>query len=447
MSQTISSPEPKTEPNIIEVTDLKKHFDNSQSVIDRLFRTQPNPVRAVDGVSLDIRAGETLGLVGESGCGKSTVGKTVLRLVEATDGRVEYKGQNVFEMDAAGLKAYRRNAQLLFQDPFASINPRMSIGDAIAEPLRVHEIGTETDRGQRVRELLEKVGLSAEYVDRYVHEFSGGQCQRIGIARALALNPEFIVLDEPVSALDVSVQAQILNLLSDLQAEFEFTYLFISHNLSVINYVCDRVAVMYLGEIVEIGPVDEIFQHPSHPYTKALLDNISTADPNERTREKAVLAGDVPSPRNPPSGCRFRTRCPQLIPPPEYDLRQETWRRLMDLRQEVESDAVEIEKIRRVIELQDTMDVSWDDLNRDQQIDRLKTYYELPRTVPDAKATGIMDTACGHICDGLYGEAETLLSNVFVSPCELDNPELIASTTGHEAACHLCRDDDPVDEG
>lgn len=446
MSQTVSRPEPNAETNIIEVTNLKKHFDNSQSVVDRLFRVQPNPVRAVDGVSFDIRAGETLGLVGESGCGKSTVGKTVLRLLEATDGRVEYKGENVLEMDAARLKAYRRNAQLLFQDPFASINPRMSIGDAIAEPLDVHDIGTEADRDRRVRELLEKVGLSAEYVDRYVHEFSGGQCQRIGIARALALNPEFIVLDEPVSALDVSVQAQILNLLADLQAEFEFTYLFISHNLSVINYVCDRVAVMYLGEIVEIGPVDEIFQQPSHPYTKALLDNISTADPDERTRDKAVLAGDVPSPRTPPSGCRFRTRCPQLIPPPEYDLRQETWRRLMDLRQEVESDAVEIEKIRRVIELQETTDVSWDDLNRDQQVDRLKTYYELPRTTTDAKVTEIMDTACGYICDGLYGEAETLLSNVFVSPCELDNPELIASATGREVACHLRRDDDLVDE-
>lgn len=446
MSQTISKTDTKTATNVIEVTDLKKYFDNDRTITDRLFRTQPTPVRAVDGVSFDIRSGETLGLVGESGCGKSTVGKTILRLEEATEGRVEYDGKNIFDMDPAQLKAYRRNAQLLFQDPFASINPRMSIGDVIAEPLRVHDIGTEAERDERVRELLEKVGLSSEYTDRYVHEFSGGQCQRIGIARALALNPEFMVLDEPVSALDVSVQAQILNLLTDLQAEFGFTYLFISHNLSVIKYVCDRIAVMYLGEIVEIAPVDEIFQHPAHPYTRALLDNISTADPDERTRHKKVLAGDVPSPRNPPSGCRFRTRCPEIIPPSQYDVQQETWRRLMDLRQEVENDAVDIEKIRRVIELQDSTVVSWDELNREQQIDHLKAYYELPKKTNEARVTEVMNTACGQICDGLYRDAKKLLSNVFISPCELESPELIELGTDQMGACHLHRDDDLVEE-
>ena len=268
--------------------------------------------RAVDGVTFDIQSGETLGLVGESGCGKSTTGRCLLRLIEPTSGDVQFEARDVTAMGRRELRELRRQMQIIFQDPNASLNPRMKIENIIAEPLVIHGIGTKKERHERVAWLLSKVGLDPDYMKRYSHEFSGGQLQRIGVARALALNPKLIIADEPVSALDVSVQAQVVNLLQDLQKEFGLTYLFISHGLAVVEHISTRVAVMYLGRIVEIADAKELYLNPLHPYTVALLSAIPNPDPKEK-RDRIILKGDVPTSRNPPSGCRFRTRCPMAI--------------------------------------------------------------------------------------------------------------------------------------
>jgi oligopeptide transport system ATP-binding protein len=293
---------------LLEIRGLKKYFPLTQGVV---FKRTVGHVQAVDGVNLTLRRGETLGLVGESGCGKSTVSKLLVALEQPTEGAILYKGRDVARMGRRELKHYRREVQIIFQDPYASLNPRMTAGDIVAEGWSVHpDIAPRKDRLKRTQELLDRVGLNPDFVNRYPHQFSGGQRQRIGIARALALQPEIIVCDEPVSALDVSVQAQVVNLLEDLQDDFGLSYLFIAHDLSVVRHISDRVAVMYLGSIVEEGTDADVYGSPSHPYTQALLSSVPVHQPHLRgLKERILLQGDVPSPANPPSGCRFRTRC------------------------------------------------------------------------------------------------------------------------------------------
>jgi oligopeptide transport system ATP-binding protein len=291
---------------LVEVKNLKKHFPIMRGVL----RRQVGAVQAVDGVSFNIYKGETLGLVGESGCGKSTTGRTILQLLEPTSGQVTYEGQELTALNRNEMRKARRHMQMIFQDPYASLNPRMSVGSIVGEPLQIHNIGNSQTRKERIQELLKVVGLNPYFINRYPHEFSGGQRQRIGIARALATNPAFIVADEPISALDVSIQAQVVNLMDDLKAELGLTYLFIAHDLSMVRYISDRVAVMYLGRIVELSDRNEVFDHPLHPYTQALLSAIPVPDPEkEARRQRLILEGDVPSPANPPSGCRFHPRC------------------------------------------------------------------------------------------------------------------------------------------
>jgi len=289
---------------LVRVRGLFKHFPVAGS---------DDVVRAVDGVTFEILQGETLGLVGESGCGKSTVGRCLLRLIEPTRGEIYFEEKEVRSLSGGDLRRLRREMQIIFQDPYASLNPRLTVRDIVGEPLVIHGLGDKEERRTRVADLLRKVGLDPDYMNRYPHEFSGGQRQRIGIARALALNPKLIVADEPVSALDVSVQAQVINLLEDLQAEFGLTYLFISHGLAVVEHISTRVAVMYLGRIVEVASAADLYANPLHPYTRALLSAIPVPDPTRR-RERIVLHGDVPTPINPPEGCRFHTRCPDAIP-------------------------------------------------------------------------------------------------------------------------------------
>ncbi|PKN95180.1 MAG: peptide ABC transporter substrate-binding protein [Chloroflexi bacterium HGW-Chloroflexi-6] len=290
---------------LVKVEDLVKYFPVRAGLLQRVVAY----VQAVDKVSFTVREGETLGMVGESGCGKTTIGRSMLRLIEPTSGNVTFDGQNVLKLRGDELKKMRRNMQIIFQDPYASLDPRMPIGESVMEGLNIHNIGTRQERFDMMIETLKKVGLEDYHARRYPHEFSGGQRQRIGIARALALQPKFIVCDEPVSALDVSIQSQVLNILKDLQGEFGLTYLFIAHNLSVVEHISDRVAVMYLGKMVELTARNELFANPLHPYTKALMSAIPIPDPTLK-RERTILKGDVPSPLNPPKGCRFHPRCP-----------------------------------------------------------------------------------------------------------------------------------------
>ncbi|WP_435117162.1 ABC transporter ATP-binding protein [Halolamina sp. C58] len=490
-----------TEDALLEVRNLRKYYQDGGGLLDRLLRREATSVKAVDGVSFEVLEGETLGLVGESGCGKSTTGETLLRLREATGGTVAFDGEEVFDLDDESLSAFRRRAQIVFQDPFSSLDPRMTVGAIVAEGMRIHGLpesdptvatdaelsvadgidrtvdvtvaddldrvvdtedgvarvpvtvrmgsegpeatveeyedlldatvedgggelhvevavtGSDTEiRNARAGALLERVGLSADQVDRYPHEFSGGQRQRVGIARALALDPEFIVLDEPVSALDVSVQAQVLNLLDDLQDDFGLTYLFIAHDLSVVRHICDRVAVMYLGKIAELGPTDEIFENPDHPYTEALLESVPRAEVAEQGRRVATLSGDVPSPRNPPSGCRFRTRCPKVIPPEDVDIEQSAFRDVMDLREDVEAESLDPAEIREV-----------------EPAEYRKR--EIPGIAGENAA--VVDEALEAVADGEFETAAETLRERFETVCETTPPDDEPGANGEVVACHL----------
>ena len=515
-----------TEP-LVEVRNLTKYFYEQDSLLDRLLGDDPVAIKAVDGLDFDIHPGETLGLVGESGCGKSTTGETLLRLQEQTAGEVRFDGENIYEMSKAERKEFRRKAAIVFQDPFSSLDPRMTIGATVKQPLDVHnwpktdpEITTEavlstngvdskrvtvtvdsdidklvtpddgvatvsvtvervaggvepvddrsvdtdgeirasvredlavsvveaggsitvevsvgrsdeTLRKERVKDLLNRVGLSGDQFDRFPHEFSGGQRQRVGIARALALDPEFVVLDEPTSALDVSVQAQILNLLDDLQNEFGLTYLLISHDLSVIRHICDRVAVMYLGEIVEIAPSQEIFSDPQHPYTKALLESVPRVSTDESERDIETLTGGVPSPRNPPSGCRFRTRCPSIIPPSGLGISQEAYREIVTLRDRIRERELDVSGAKEFAGTDDADAVADGIVERAIGVELGLSHQDRIRA------------AVAMAVDKNWEDAEAELSE-YETICEKVSPELQNDQT-HQAACHLLDQPESVD--
>jgi peptide/nickel transport system ATP-binding protein len=514
---------------IMEVDGLRKYFSRADGWLDEWLSDEPQTVKAVDGVSFDIYEGETLGLVGESGCGKSTTGRSILRLLEPTDGRVVFTGESVNDLSDDELRAKRRDMQMIFQDPMSSLDPRQTVGQTIMEPLDIHDLpasdpavptretlstegiaanavtvdvaddvdavlsssggeavvpvsvvldddGVSVDvdaalnvdttvtseggrvtavdievspgdsqrvkRRNRVAQLLTAVGLEAAQYDRYPHELSGGQRQRVGIARALAVDPDFIVADEPVSALDVSVQAQILNLMEDLQNEFDLTYLFIAHDLSVVRHICDRVAVMYLGKVVEAAPTESLFENPKHPYTEALLSSIPEPDPQAGDEDRIILKGDVPSPIDPPSGCRFRTRCPEVIPPDDLDIDQTVFRNIMNFRESVEQrdiplDAVWEDAVEATPEAAgDPGEVPADggrDADRAAFEDQLwEREFE---TEPTGEVRAVVEAAFDALANEDWETAESVLLDAFESPCEREEPPL--SGDEQQVACHL----------
>ena len=419
---------------MLEVRNLKKHYPITRGVLG----TEVGRTKAVDGISFTVQEGETFGIVGESGCGKTTAAASMLRLEEPTDGEILFEGVDITEQDGSELNQFRRNAQMMFQDPGSSLDPRMNVGTSIAEPLIVQGMTDRTRRRRIVSDLLERVGMSAEDKKRFPHEFSGGQKQRIGLARALSVNPDVLVADEPVSALDVSVQSEILNLIDEFQDDFGLGVVVISHDLGVVREVCDRVAVMYLGEFVEVGPTEEIFADPEHPYTRSLLSAIPTPDPTERGLG-VELKGDVPDPSNPPSGCRFHTRCPEVIPPDGIDLPQETWRNVLHFRKQVLTGGVDLESIVDVGMLES--DVEFDDQAGPDTVDdkRLATWirreYELSEQLADPTAEAALEESI----DALLGDGdpEEILNDAFETVCERQKPELSAVGEEHTVACHL----------
>ncbi len=400
-----------TEDPLLSVRDLEKHYP----VRSGLLRRVTGQVRAVDGVSFDVREGETFGLVGESGCGKSTTASTLLGLEDPTDGEIYFDGEDVTAFDASEAKRFRRRAQIIFQDPTTAFDPRMTVGESVAEPLAIHGIDDSGRRKEVVGDILERVGLDASDADRYPDAFSGGQKQRIALARALVLNPDLLVADEPVSALDVSVQAEILSLLEDLQSELGLSVLLISHDLGVVRQVADRVAVMYLGEIVEKGPTEQLFSDPQHPYTEALLSSIPDPAPGQSSGV-VELTGDVPDPSNPPSGCSFHTRCPRVIPPAEYDFRDGVFRRLLDFRLAVDD---------RDVDPAEYPDAA-----------AVRTAHDLPDSLRDADAEAVLTDATEAVATGELASAADRLREAFTTVCERESPDL-RDAARHRAACHL----------
>jgi peptide/nickel transport system ATP-binding protein len=411
---------------LLETKGLKKHFTDSDGILANFelqtnggfpVSYQPERVRAVDGVDLSIKRGETLGLVGESGCGKSTLVRTILHLIEPTAGEINFKGRDLASVSKGEMRNLRKDMQMIFQDPQSSLNPRMRIGRIVEEPMEAHGLLDDEGRRRRAKYLLEKVGLDPSHYDRYPHSFSGGQRQRVNLARALSVNPDFIVCDEPVSSLDVSIQAQVLNTMKELQEEFGLTYLFIAHDLSVIRYISDRVAVMYLGKIAEIGDKETIFDNPKHPYTKALLDSVPIPDPHRRG-ERGVLKGDVPSPINPPSGCRFRTRCPAVIQPEAFNMTDAEWAQTLEFMRSV-----------------DRHDFTFD--SREGLVERF-----FDGDLPADEVGSVVSRALDSLEEDEWDEAAELLADTFAeqSICATSEPDAYPQTrtngTAHKTACH-----------
>ncbi|ADJ13883.1 ABC transporter ATP-binding protein [Halalkalicoccus jeotgali] len=417
---------------LVEINGLRKYYEQEAGYLDRLFPGEKPSVKAVDGLDLEVHEGETLGLVGESGCGKSTAGRAILHLDPPTDGTVVFAGADLGDLSKSELRKKRKDMQMVFQDPMSSLDPRMTVGQTVMEPLKIHGLA-EGRRRQRVLELLEEVGLDTSQYGRYPHELSGGQRQRVGIARALAVDPDFIVADEPVSALDVSVQAQIINLMEDLQEEFGLTYLFIAHDLSVVRHISDRVAVMYLGEIMEIADTDDLFANPKHPYTNALLSAIPEPDPLADTDERTILQGDVPSPIDPPSGCSFRTRCPAIIPPDDIEIEQERYREVMFYRQRVEARDIDLEAARKSAATPTDADsrAVADGGNGFASVLSAQ-FFDGPLS---GEARETVKESFHHLEDGDWQAAEAVLEETFESVCERDDPA--RGEDDHPTACHL----------
>ncbi|ADD06056.2 ABC-type transport system ATP-binding protein (probable substrate dipeptide/oligopeptide) [Natrialba magadii ATCC 43099] len=426
---------------LLSVRNLKKHYPITEGILSK----EVGRVRAVDGIDFDVYPGETVGIVGESGCGKSTAASSLIRLEEPTDGSVLFDGEDITEYDREEMKAFRRRVQMIFQDPESSFDPRMSIGDAIAEPLTVQGLTDTARRREIIADLLERVGLSASDADRYPHELSGGQKQRVGLARALSMNPDMIIADEPVSALDVSIQSEILALMNDLQEKFGLSILIISHNLAVIRQICDRVAVMYLGEIVELGRTDEVFANPQHPYTRALLASIPTADPTDRGMG-VELTGDVPSPSNPPSGCRFHTRCPEVIQPEGYEFEQSVWRRVMDLRQKLDSGSIDVEAIRDMILTETDSYETTAEIPTAKTRVRVREEFDIPKPLSDPQAESVLEEAIEEIVTGNDEAAREYLAAEFATPCETQSPVLEDTESGQTASCLRIENELPPSE-
>ncbi len=426
---------------ILEVDGLSKHFYEDDNFVTKLLPgRQVKTVQAVDDVDITVEEGQTLGLVGESGCGKSTLARTILQLTDATDGAVRYRGDDVTGYDDEELTAFRGEVQMIFQDPFSSLNPRYTVKRMLMEPMEVHDVGSSTaEREERAAELIERVGLGEEHLDRYPHEFSGGQRQRVNIARALSVEPKLVIADEPVSALDVSVQAQILNLLEELRDEMGLTMLFISHNLSVIRQISDEVAVMYLGEIVERAETQDLFENPRHPYSRVLVSSIPIPDPTD-DREQMTLEGDVPTPIDPPSGCRFHPRCPNVISPDDWDQDQTVWREVLQFKKRVENKEVNPSAMREQLETMEST-VSDEDV--------IEALYEehIGREEFSGEGTDPLDPenreTLHEVLDALVaGDRETALETLraeYTTVCEREIPERI-HTEDHTVLCHLYDD-------
>ncbi|MWV64448.1 ATP-binding cassette domain-containing protein [Halorubrum sp. JWXQ-INN 858] len=443
-----------------------------------LLRRGTGVVRAVDGVSLTVRRGETLGIVGESGCGKSTLARTLLRLEEPAAGTIRFDGEPVCGLDGAALKRFRRRAQMTFQDPRSSFDPRRSVGESVAEPLRIHGLTGRSSRRSVVGGVLERVGLDAGAADRYPHELSGGQLQRAALARALVLNPDLLVADEPVSALDVSVQAGVLRLLEDLRTELGLSVVVISHDLGAVREVCDRVAVMYLGELVEVGPTETLFEDPAHPYTRALVSAVPSATEHGR-RERVRLTGEVPDPADPPPGCRFHPRCPEVVEPEGYAFAEGVWRSLLDLVVRAEAGRLTPESVAASIARQrvadgndeptplgrrppgtdgesvdpagigpagiDPADVA-DDIAAADVDTAVRAAHGLPSPLSDPDAEAVLADALARVADGDAEGARSRLARSFTTPCRERPPRSIAVSEGHVASCHLIPSDGDGDE-